>query len=136
MILEKQGSGSLSSPFGDLFVEVAIQIGLLQDLSYDICGPSGCLGAASGKLGVLDALLSERELEHLDSLDEVAIYVFLRAQLGLELMYALLHLRLFKEPLGLPRVDLALVLLQKVNNVGEGYLRIASLVYLMLLLLL
>lgn len=51
-------------------------------------------------------------------------------------MYALLHLRFFKEPFGLPRVDLALVLLQKVDNVGEGYLRIASLVYLMLLLLL
>ena len=76
----------LGSAFGDAFVEGGVEVGLFQHGIYYV---DGCvavlivLGIAVTPLllhesGVLDALLSQAELEHLDAANQVLVDVLLR----------------------------------------------------------
>ena len=64
--------------------------------------------------------MSEGEFKHFDSLYEVAVDVFLGFELALQLVDLLLHLRLFKKPFCLSRVDLSLMVFEEVYDVAEA----------------
>jgi hypothetical protein len=115
--LEQERSLRLGSSLRDLLIEVRIQTGLLEDVPDDVCLEARL---PLRDLCILEPLLPQRELEHLDPLDHVLVNVLLSAQLGLQLVDALLHLRLFEKPLGLSPVHLPLVLLQEVHDVPEA----------------
>lgn len=57
-----------------------------------------------GELRVLDALLSQRELEHFDAADQIVVDVLLRPQLRIQLVDLELHLLLFEDEVSLARV--------------------------------
>lgn len=66
--LEQQRSLGLCSPLRHFLVKILVQVGLLHDLSNDVCATDIHV-VGLGELGVLDSLLSEREFKHLYPLD-------------------------------------------------------------------
>jgi len=65
--LQQKRSLSLGPSLGHSLVEVGVQVGLLNDLVNDV-SVSNVEVLAVGQFSILDPLLAEGELEHLDSL--------------------------------------------------------------------
>ena len=68
------------------------------------------------KLSVLDSLLSEGELEHLDSLEQIVVDVLLSLQLSCQLVDSCGHLLLFEHEFSLPLIVLSLSVPQEVHD--------------------
>lgn len=121
---EKQGALCLRTTLRHPLVQVRIQIRLLHDLPDDV-SVSDRLHiqiVALSELCVFDSLLSEGELEHLNSPDKVVVDVLLGLELRAQLVDTRNHLLLFENEFRFSLISCLLLLSQEVNDAVHGNL--------------
>lgn len=126
-LLKKKRALGLGASLSNPFVQVCIEIGFVQDRVNDVDGCVTVLLIAATSVTttllqqprILDALLAEAELKHLNAPNQVLVDVSLRLQLALKLGNLRRHLALFEEPFSLLCKVRALHVLKGSNDLVE-----------------
>ena len=117
---------SFGAPLRDSFIKIGIQICFLKDRVNNVDRVVSSVlsvrhAAALGlhQPGILDSLLTQAELEHFDSADQVLVDVLLCLELALKLGDLGAHLAFLEEPLCLFGEVCALHLFQRADDLVE-----------------